>query len=321
MIAIDAMGGDFAPDAPIAGALAAAAAGVPVALVGNAALLKEKLAALSTDWQSLPITLVDAPEVVEMGDDPMAVIRKKPNSSLTLAIKLVKDGAAHAVVSAGNSGALMVGATFILGRSDGVERPAIGGYLPTPSGGVLCVDLGANIECKPEHLVQFARLGSEELAQTKNMTSPRVGLLSNGSEPSKGSPLGKATFKLLQDMPLNFVGNIEPGDIFADRVDLVVCDGFSGNVLLKAVEGMAEFATMHFRHELRDSGEAAGRVVQAFSDKTDWARQGGALLLGVAGTVVVAHGKSHAGAIEQAIYLAQKSRGNVNGNTSSNSRS
>ncbi len=306
MIAIDAMGGDFAPDAPIAGALAAAAAGVSVALVGQRAVLLAKLAECDASWQSLPITIVDAPDVVEMADDPMAVIRKKPNSSLTKAITLVKDGTATAVVSAGNSGALMVGATFILGRSDGVERPAIAGYLPTPSGDVLCVDLGANIECKPEHLVQFARLGCEHLAQTKQMLSPRVGLLSNGSEQSKGSPLGKAAYKLLQDTPINFIGNIEPGDIFADRTDLVVCDGFSGNVLLKATESMAEFATMYFRHALRDSGEGAARAVQEFSDKTDWAQQGGALLLGVQGTVVVAHGKSHASAIEQAIYLATK---------------
>ncbi len=311
MIAIDAMGGDFAPDAPIAGALAAAGAGVPLALVGRLALLKEKLAELRTDWQSLPITLVDAPEVVEMADDPITAIRKKPNSSLAAAIKLVKEGSASAVVSAGNSGALMVGATFILGRSAGVDRPAIAGYLPTPSGGVLCVDLGANIECKPEHLVQFARLGCDHLAQTKKMLSPRVGLLSNGSEQSKGSPIGKAAFKLLRDLPINFVGNIEPGDIFADRVDLVVCDGFSGNVLLKALEAMAEYATMYFRHELRDSGAAAGRAVQEFSQKTDWARQGGALLLGVVGTVVVAHGKSHASAIEQAIYLAHETKGDT----------
>ncbi len=309
MIAVDAMGGDFAPDAIIAGSLGAARSGIAVALVGKKEQLQEALAARNANWQSLPITLIDATEVVEMGEDPVEALRKKPNSSLHTAIKLAQEGTAQAVVSAGNSGALMVGATFILGRSSGVERPAIAGYLPSGGDGVLCVDLGANVQCKPEHLVQFAQLGIDHLAQTKGTLSPRVGLLSNGTEPGKGSPVGKEAYKMLAAMPINFVGNIEPGDIFADRVDLVVCDGFSGNVLLKAAEGMAELASTFFANQLREL--PVGSAIEKFKAKTDWARQGGALLLGVNGTVVVAHGKSHADAIEQAIMLAQKSSSGV----------
>ena len=205
-----------------------------------------------------------------MGDHPLTAIKSKPNSSLVAAISLVKQGKAGAIVSAGNSGALMLGATVMLGRQEGVERPAIAGFIPSIKDGVLGVDLGANVECKPHHLLEFAQLGIAHLQTVRGIKNPRVGLLCNGSEPGKGNGLIKDAHLLLLKNLTNFAGNVEPSDVYAHKIDLVVCDGYSGNIFLKALEGMAEFAYQYLASALAEV-PTASEPLNAFWQKTDWA--------------------------------------------------
>ena len=291
MIAVDVMGGDHAPQAVLQGAVAAAIKGIPVQLFGPEAVMLPWLAQHAPAWATLPLTLIATTEVITMDEDPVFAVRRKPQSSLVRAVASVAAGDCVGVLSAGNSGAMMAACAVLLGRQDGVERPAIAGYLPTQIGKVLALDLGANTECRPQHLVRFAHLGSDHVRQNQGIARPRIGLLSNGHEPGKGSALGKEVFGLLQaETMLNFVGNVEPYHIFAGHVDVVVCDGFSGNVMLKTMEALADLVRAWYPE-----------LGQDLEKRLEQQQAGGALLLGVKGTALVCHGSADAAIIERAI--------------------
>lgn len=312
MIAVDAMGGDYAPQEAVKGALAAAKDGIPLILFGN----QDKVMSLLTDycprWRSLPIELVHCADVIEMDEDPVRGILRKKDSSIVRALHAVQSGRAHAFVSAGNSGAVMAAASIIVGRVPGVMRPAIGSFLPTNTGSFFCLDLGANPDCKPEHLVQFAYMGYAYVRLIKQIAQPKVALLSNGHEPYKGSILAKNAFDLLEKTSLEFMGNIESRDIFSGQVDVVVTDGFTGNVLLKGIQGTANAVMTWMKDEAARS--LWSKILLMFSwpilarikKRIDYARTGGALLLGVKQPVIIAHGSSKAQAITQAILFAHK---------------
>ncbi len=310
-IALDAMGGDHAPAETVAGAVAAARAyGVEVALVGRTAAIAAELAKHDTAGLALPI--VEAPDLIEMDEHPANAARRKPNASINVALRLVKEGTAAAMISAGNSGAVMAAALFILGRVPGIERPAIGAVLPTPQGRVLLIDAGANTDPKPSQLVQFGQMGAIFMEKVQGIANPRIGLLANGEEPTKGNELIQATHPLLAASGLNFVGNIEGNDIPAGAADVVVADGYTGNVALKLTEGVAAMLLGMIRAELRSTLLtkllAAGRR-SAFGrvrDRLDYREVGGAPLLGVEGVVVIAHGRSDARAIQNAIRACKE---------------
>lgn len=292
MIALDVMGGDYAPDVVLEAAVGAARGGVSILLFGPSQRIQESLNRINPDWATLPLKIVDAPDTVGMDEEPVFAVRKKPQSSLVMAVSAVARGEASAVVSAGNSGALMAAAAFIIGRIDGIERPAIAGFFPSHSGRVLVLDLGANTECRPQHLLQFAQLGAA-YAQDLGITHPRIGLLANGHEETKGSLLVKEAHQLIkQDESLNFIGNIEPYDIIDHKADVVVCDGFSGNILLKTQEAVIEAAAVW-------TGNAA-----ALEEHMTHRAVGGALLLGVKGRVIVCHGASDAKMLKNALFFA-----------------
>jgi glycerol-3-phosphate acyltransferase PlsX len=311
MIAIDVMGGDYAPRAILEGSLRAAKKSVPVTLYGPLGLIQTQLSELDPSWQSYNITICDTPDVIEMGEEPIQAIRRKSNSSLVKAVASIKEGRNSAVISAGNSGALMAAATFILGRKPGVERVAIAGLMPSPHGRVLALDLGANTDVRPHHLYQFAQLGVDYAQSVLKISNPRVALLSNGHEEGKGSLLVKEAFGLLKTSPFNFVGNVEPYDLLSNKTDIIVCDGFSGNIFLKTMEAVFEFFTKSMKRDLRTAADPTiqqwGRDFLGGIDKQlDHKQVGGALLLGVQGTVIVCHGNSDAQIIENAISFAQK---------------
>ncbi len=314
MIAVDVMGGDFAPKAIVEGAFCAAEEGVPVLLFGPKPTVIAHLTSLRPEWGSLPITIEEARDVIGMNDEPVRAVREKSLSSIVLAVKSAAEGRSCAVVSAGNSGALMVAATLILGRVRGVERSPIAGFLPGIKRPVLGLDLGANTECKPSFLEQFAYLGSAYAEKMLRVEKPTVALLSNGREENKGSLLVKEAYKLLVATNLNFIGNVEPKEIVSNNVDVVVCDGLTGNVLLKTFESVAQMFKGWFSDELEklhgSNEDCILKWGQKFLDKiicrSDWMRQGGAALLGTNGTVIVAHGCSNSSAIKNAIKLAWK---------------
>jgi len=313
-VAVDGMGGDFAPHAVIEGAIDAARSGVPILLFGPERKLARYLSEQASDWQELPIKLVDAADVVGMAEEPVHAVRKKPESSLVKAVQAVAAGQAAAAFSAGNSGALMAAALFLLGRLPGIDRPAIAGLLPTLKGSVIALDLGANVDCKPHYLVQFAELGATYASRLLSLDFPRVGLLSNGAERGKGSLLVKQAALLLEESSLNFVGNIEPIDVVNHAVDVVVCDGFVGNVLLKTMEATAAMIRHSFAHDLSAGGLAREQKVALRSlvedalvrldERFGEAAQSGARLLGVQGIVLVGHGSSHAASISRSIRKA-----------------
>lgn len=311
MIAIDAMGGDFAPTAVIQGAVKAAQKGISVILFGDQTLVIPLLNQSHKHWQQLPILFEHCSQVIAMDEEPGIAVLRKKNSSLVRAMHAVAAGKARAIISAGNSGAMLVASTIILGRVPGILRPAIGSFLPTNTGSFFCLDLGANVDCKAEFLEQFASMGDVYVQLVSNITKPRIALLSNGHEPYKGSHAVKQAYRLLASHP-NFIGNIEARDIFDDRADVLVCDGFAGNVLLKAVQGTARTMMGWVVQEAKKSWVRqlllwcnAG-LFKGLKQKIDYARVGGALLLGVNHPVVLAHGCSHAGAIENAILFAHE---------------
>ena len=292
MIAIDVMGGDYAPTEIVHGACLAAKAGCPVILCGPSASMRTLLTAFDANWLSYDIELVDAPDLIAMDEEPVRAVRSKPHSSLVRAIALVAARKAHGVVSAGNSGAIMAGALLGLGKCSGVDRPAIAAYVPTHAGKTLCLDLGATTDPKPSFLQQYAHMGVSHVAGVDGIVNPRVGLLANGHEASKGSLVSKQAYeRLAGDASINFVGNVEPAALVAGAVDVLVTDGFSGNILLKTFEATASLYKL-------DPQTATAAVMQL---------QGGALLLGVTGTVVVAHGAAKKEAIYKAIMQAQAS--------------
>jgi glycerol-3-phosphate acyltransferase PlsX len=305
------MGGDKAPEAIVAGAVAAAhqVAG-EIVLVGPA----DRLTALLPTGRARRANLrvVDAPQTIGMGEDPGRAVRAKPDSSLALCVNLVRDGVADAAVSAGNSGAFLFLAQLGLRNIPGLQRSAIAAPLPGLNGHRLLIDAGANMDCRPLHLAQFGLMGSVYAEYALDRQDPRVGLLSIGEEPSKGDELTRAAHKLLKAAPVNFIGNIEGTHLFEANVDVIVADGFAGNVVLKVAEGMAGLMFSLLRQELQDGAcsRLGGLLVRPGLERIravgDYAAYGGALLLGVKGICVVCHGRSSARAIENAVLVAQR---------------
>jgi glycerol-3-phosphate acyltransferase PlsX len=303
-IALDAMGGDNAPAATVAGAVDATRQDVDVVLVGDHDTLTSELAKHDA---RLPI--VDAPDVIGMGDDPARALRDKPGSSVAMAAKLVSEGNADGFISAGSTGAAMAAAAIIVGRIKGVSRPPIASIWPTPGTPTLVLDAGANPDVTPEQLAQFGIMGSVAVSALLGVESPRVGLLSNGEEKGKGRDLEKAAYDLLESGPTDFVGNVEGRDLAADKADVIVTDGFTGNIFLKTVEGTAALITQYFREELDQlDEEIRDRALPALTKvrhRLDYETYGGAFLLGVKGLVLIAHGASSRVAICNALVMAR----------------
>jgi len=319
-IALDAMGGDHGPEELIAGALLAAEqAHITISLVGDEVLLRSHLEKIApaVNTASL-IRIVHSSQVVEMNEHPVDAVRKKKDSSIMVAFDLVRKGEADAAVSAGNSGATMAAAVRVLGRLTGVARPGIASFFPTLKKPVVLMDVGANVDCKPLHLYQFAVMASC-FSRIFDIEKPRIGLLTIGEEGGKGNILVKETYALLKKSSLNFIGNVEGRDVFQGNVDVIVCDGFVGNICLKVSEGLAEAAMQMLRNEILKSLPAkigyllARPAFKAFKKRVDYAEYGGAPLLGINGTGIICHGKSSAHAIKNAILEATKMvKNNVN---------
>jgi len=308
-IAVDAMGGDNSPAVEVAGAVAACREwGCSVVLVGDTVQIQSELKKHSTD--GLDIEIHHASEVVGMHDAPSDAIRKKKDSSIRVAFDLVKQGGASAVVSAGNSGAIMACGMFVFGRVKGIERPAIGTFLPNLDSQTLVLDMGANVDCKASHLYQFAVMGSLYVEHFLKKSRPRVGLLSNGEEEKKGNDLTREAHQLLKNADLNYLGYVEGGDVYNGSVDVVVCDGFVGNVLLKVSEGLAVAIGTMLKQEISNRFWAkigyffSRPAFAAFKKRTNPAEYGGAPLLGIAGPGIVCHGSSDPMAISIAIRQA-----------------
>jgi len=309
IVAIDVMGGDNAPAHEVAGAVMAARKWqIPIVLVGRSELVEKELA--NHDIQGLDIRVVQASEVVGMHDSASDAVRRKKDSSIRVAFDLVKQGEASAVVSTGNSGATMAAGMFVLKRIPGIDRPAIATVVPNLKDQTIILDVGGTVDCKPLHLLQFALMGSVFSAQMFEKSSPIVGLLSNGVEESKGNELTRLTNLKLKETSLNYAGYTEGRDIYNGNVDVVVCDGFVGNVVLKVSEGLAEAMGLMLRREL--SSRLMSKIgyllvkpsLKAFRKKVDYAEYGGAPLLGIQGTAMICHGSSSPRAIMNAIKMA-----------------
>jgi glycerol-3-phosphate acyltransferase PlsX len=312
-IAIDAMGGDHAPSEIVAGALRAQAElGVEVLLVGD----PEQIAASTTHASNLSsLEIVPAEGTIEMGEEPLGALRRKPKASINVAMELVKQKRADAVVSAGHSGAAMAAALLRLGRLQGIDRPAIGAVFPTMIQGkpVIILDVGANVDCRPKFLEQFATMGSVYSQYVLGVTDPKVGLLNIGEESSKGNDLALKTHQLLQEnRAISFIGNAEGRDVLSGHFDVIVCDGFVGNVLLKFAEAVGEVALQILREELPQGlhGKLGTSLLKPnlkrIKQRMDHAEHGGGLLLGVAGVCIISHGSSQAPSIFNAARLARE---------------
>ena len=307
-IALDAMGGDHAPHEIVQGALLAVEEyPVEVILVGQEEVIKRELAGSHPK----KIDIVDAREVVGMDDTALAPLRRKRNSSVRVAAELVADGKAGAFVSAGNTGATWTSARAVIGMIEGVSRPALAAIVPSSNGHTLLLDVGANVDAKPNHLREFAVMGHFYAQMVFGIDAPRVGLLSIGEEEGKGNELTKETFRVLKETGLNFIGNAEGRDVYNGNADVVVCDGFIGNVVLKASEALGEMISKLLREEMtRSITRKAGALLAkgAFADlkkRIDYSEYGGAPLLGVKGGCIVCHGRSNAKAIKNAIRMAR----------------
>jgi glycerol-3-phosphate acyltransferase PlsX len=312
-IAIDAMGGDYAPAEIVAGALRAKAElGIEVLLVGEPQQIQ---ALLKQHNSSIQLEVIPAEGLVEMHEEPLSALRRKPKASINVAMDLVKQGRADAVVSAGHSGAAMAAALLRLGRLPGIDRPAIGTVLPTIVAGksVLILDVGANVDCRPKFLEQFAVMGTVYSKFVLGIEEPKVGLLNIGEEPTKGNELALRTYELLEQNPhLAFIGNAEGRDVLSGNFDVVVCDGFVGNVLLKFAEAVGEVLLQILREELPQGWR--GRLgsillkpnLRRIKQRVDHAEHGGGLLLGVGGVCIISHGSSQAPSIFNAIRLAKE---------------
>jgi glycerol-3-phosphate acyltransferase PlsX len=307
-IALDAMGGDHAPHEVVKGAiLAAKEYPVEVILVGQEERVRKELG------DSIPgnISVVDAREVVEMDDPALTPIRKKRNSSVRVCANLVKEGRADAMVSAGNTGAAMASAYMVLGTIEGVSRPALAAILPNANDHTVLLDVGANVDSKPANLREFAVMGHFYAQMVFDIEAPRVGLLSIGEEEGKGNELTRETFRVMKETGVNFIGNAEGRDIFNGNCDVVVCDGFVGNVVLKASESLGEMVKKGLKQELtknivRKSGALLAKgALSALMDRMDYTEYGGAPLLGVNGGCIICHGRSNAKAIKNAVRVAR----------------
>jgi len=300
------MGGDHAPAETVAGAVDAASRGVDIVLVGDQGQLTPELENYETD---LPI--VDASEVIGMGDDPTRALREKPQASIAVCARLVAAGEADGFVSAGSTGAAMAAAAIIIGRIQGVTRPAIATIFPTPGTPTLVLDSGANPEVKAGQLAQFAVMGSVAARVLLDADPPRVGLLSIGEEKGKGRDLEREAYDLIAASQVEFVGNIEGRDVATDKVDVIVTDGFTGNVFLKATEGTASLINSYVMEAVATlSDDVQAQVMPALArvqEKMDWETYGGAQLLGVKGSALIAHGSSSRRAITNALIMARDS--------------
>lgn len=318
VIALDAMGGDFGPEVviPAAAKILFRRKLLSIILVGD----EERLRSCAQKHEIKlddRLTIQHASEVVEMHDEPALAMRKKKDSSMRVAINLVHDGKADAVVSAGNTGALMATARFVLKTLPGIDRPAICTTIPSKNGHTHMLDLGANVDCSAEHLFQFAVMGSVLTEAIDNVERPRVGLLNIGSEAMKGNAQVKAADEYLADAPLNYIGFVEGDDIYSEKVDVVVCDGFVGNISLKTAEGVAKLISYYMKEEFKRglynklAGLVALPVLKAFKKRIDPGAYNGASLLGLKGIVIKSHGgadvNAYANAIEIAVLEVQKS--------------
>jgi phosphate acyltransferase len=314
IIAVDAAGGDYAPREVVEGALKAAKEyDVEIALVGNRAILH---VIAGHQLSKSGVTIVDATQVIDFHDHPMEGVKNKPDSSIVVGINLVRDGHADAFVSAGNTGAVLVASLLNLGRIEGVERPALGSFIDiTPTMPLFLIDAGANADCRPGHLLQFGQIGSLYYKKLLNVDSPSVALLSNGGEETKGNHLVQESHVLLKQSELNFIGNIEGQDIPRGVAHVLVTDGFTGNIVLKTIEGLGD----SFQTVVRQAGHVVSAVshrqgrdlltdigLGSWVKRVDYREYGGACLLGVNGNVIVAHGRSKAKAISKAIGMAKK---------------
>jgi len=315
MIAVDAAGGDYAPHEIVKGAVKAAQEyGVEVGLVGRRSVLH---VLMGRQLDKAGLTIMEASQTIDPHESPMKAIRSKPDSSIVVGVNLVQEGSASAFVSAGNTGAVLGAALLSLGKIEGIERPAIGCIFNIiPSNPVILIDAGANVECRPSHLVQFAQMGALYSQHVLGISAPRVALLSNGAEESKGSRLVQESYQLLKKTDnINFTGSVEGQDIFKVTADVIVTDGFTGNIVLKTIEGLSDtflssakqaghiFSSayrLRARDLLRDIG--LGTWIQ----RMDFREYGGACLLGVNGNIVISHGRSQAKAIKNAIGLAKQ---------------
>ncbi|MDR0617647.1 MAG: phosphate acyltransferase PlsX [Endomicrobium sp.] len=311
IIALDAMGGDFAPVSTIEGAiLAAKQSNHKILLVGKEKSILDEMSKYSKKYnlKSLNIEIVNADEVIAMDEHPVKAIRQKRNSSLSICASLVADGKADAFVSMGNSGAVMAAAFFYLKRIEGVLRPAISTFFPTIKGSCIVADIGANVDSKPEHLLQFAIMASLLCEKVGGVKRPRVGLLSVGEEPAKGNALSLSAFELLKKADLNFIGNVEGRDIPKSKADVVICDGFVGNVILKFGEGLSEMILKLVKKAFKKHPFAWASLpflllaIKDLRKNVDYTEVGGAPLLGVNGISIVGHGSSNAKAVKNAIF-------------------
>ena len=308
-ITVDAMGGDFGPEVVVPGALDAARKdNLGLIFVGNEKRIRQVLDGQKT--RGMDVDIVHASEVVEMSEKPSEALRRKKESSIQIAFKLVREGRGHGVVSAGNSGATLACGMFILGRIKGIERPALASILPSEKGPLILIDVGANVECKPYLLVQFGLMAEVFARSVLHVKKPRIAVLTIGEEDDKGNNLVRETVKLLKMSSMNFVGNIEGRDFFTGKADVIVCDGFVGNVSLKLMEGLAFSLSNILKEEVKKSwlarlGFLMGiRALKRFSRRIDYAEYGGAPLLGLNGIGIVCHGSSNPKAINNAVIMA-----------------
>jgi glycerol-3-phosphate acyltransferase PlsX len=311
-IAVDAMGGDFAPRHIVDGALAAARHfDFGVALAGPTDVVEAELAR-HLDVDRSRVRVVEAPDVVAMSDAATTAVRRKAGASIAVAAKLVASGEASALFSAGHTGATVVAAHSVFGTLPGVDRPALAVTIPTRRHPAILLDVGATVECRPQHLLQFAVMGSVYARISLGLSSPRVGLLSIGEEATKGNELTREAHRLLKASTLGFIGNIEARDVYSGEADVIVCDGFTGNVALKISEGLVDVVEALLREEL--SSTFTGRVgslltrrgLRHFRRRVDYSEHGGAPLLGVAGVAIVGHGRSSALAVRNAVAMAYR---------------
>ncbi|GIP52165.1 MULTISPECIES: phosphate acyltransferase PlsX [Paenibacillus] len=308
-IAIDAMGGDHAPKSTVEGALAAAKewSDIDIVLVGRKSDLEPLLINAPSN-----LTIHSAEEVIDAEDEPVKAVRRKKDASMVVAGRMVREGQADAMISAGNTGALMTTGLLVVGRMEGIERPALAPMIPTLDGrGVLALDLGANMDAKPEHLAQYALMGSVYRQKVHGIAKPRIGLLNVGTEAKKGNELTKAAYPLLEELPIEFVGNVEARDVLTGACDVLVCDGFAGNILLKTLEGTAgamfSLLKTEFTKSLKNKLAAAVLMpsMRSLKQTLDYKEHGGAPLLGLSGLVVKGHGSSDGEAIKNAIRQAR----------------
>ena len=304
IIAVDAMGGDNAPEVVVHGAVQACEElDCNIILVGDFAAISPYLESVTVREE---VTVYNCSEVIDMGESPMQAYKRKKDSSIRVAFELLKSGQVDAVVSAGNSGATMVAGVLASGKLEGVERPALAGILPGENGDVIVIDVGGNVDCRPVHLYQFGLMAEAFAVSCLGIREPRIGILNIGEEPGKGNDLVKSAYDLFANSPLNFYGNIEGHDILSGKVQIVVCDGFIGNIVLKYSEGLAESIAARFinRLEGKTTDISEKGFLKEFRESLDYAQYGGAPVLGINGVCIVCHGHSSEKAIKNAIKMA-----------------